>query len=604
MARLVLTSPGGAVRSVPLVKRITSVGRGADVDVRLEDGRAPEHALTLLWDGRSYRAGSVGAPFLVDGKKRDAHVMRDGDVIRVADTWIALSLADAPATEDAPGDPGREALATLRRLTEFSGRLLQSGDVPALLEALLDEAIDITRGDRGFLVLVEGEQRSVRVARNVNRENLARDAETLSDTVVDRVLRTGEPLLVSDATADPEFSASASVVNLKLSSVLCVPLMHRGKPFGVVYVGSDRVGSHFDRRGLDTLTIFAAQASLLVQNALLLDELRTDNRGLRERLEQQRFGDLLGSCPGMQEVYRQIEKVAPTDLSVLVVGETGTGKELVARELHRRSPRASGPFVAINCGALPETLLESELFGHVKGAFTGAVASRPGRFQQASGGTLFLDEVGDMPPVLQVKLLRALQGRTVQRVGDHRDEPVDIRVLAATHRTLEDEVRKGTFREDLYYRLATLTLRVPPLRERGEDVVVLARGFLRSFADAYRTTARGFSPAALAAIRRHPWPGNVRELENRIKKAVVLADGPLVRTEDLDFPPEQLPPLASLQEAKDDFERRYVLEALQRHGGNRARTARALGVDPRTIFRLLEKMDGAPPDPDPEEESR
>jgi len=602
MARLVLTAPGGAVRSVPLVKRITSVGRGADVDVRLEDAGAPEHALTLLWDGRTYRAGSVGTPFLVDGKRREAHVLRDGDVIRVADTWIALSMTDAPAEPAAVTDPGREALSTLQRLTDFSARLLQSGELPALLEALLDEAIDLTRGDRGFLVLVEGDRRSVRVARNVSRENLALDVERLSDTVVDRVLRTGEPLLVSDATADPEFSASTSVVNLKLSSVLCVPLMHRGRPFGVVYVGSDRVGTHFDRRGLDTLTIFAAQASLLVQNGLLLDELRADNRGLRARLEQQRFGDLLGSCPGMQEVYRQIEKVAPTDLSVLVVGDTGTGKELVARELHRRSPRASGPFVAINCGALPEALLESELFGHVKGAFTGAVATRPGRFQQASGGTLFLDEVGDMPPVLQVKLLRALQDRTVQKVGDHRDELVDIRVLAATHRTLEDEVKKGAFREDLYYRLATVTLRVPPLRERGEDVVVLARGFLKSFAETYRETARGFTPGALAAIRRHPWPGNVRELENRIKKAVVLSEGPLVRTEDLDLPPEELPPLAPLQEAKEEFERRYVLQALQRHGGNRARTARALGVDARTIFRLLERLDGAAADPgeDPE----
>ncbi len=596
MARLVLTSPGGAVRSVPLVKRITSVGRGAEVDVRLEDAAAPDHALTLLWDGRTYRAGSVGAPFLVDGKKREAHVMKDGDVIRVADTWIALSLTDAPAETGPRRDSDREANATLKRLTDFSARLLQSGDVAALLEALLDEAIDLTGGDRGFLVLVEGDQRVVKVARNVARENVALDLERLSDTVVERVLRSGEPLLVSDATVDPEFSASTSVVNLKLSSVLCVPLMHRGRPFGLVYVGSDRVGTHFDRRGLDTLTIFAAQASLLVQNALLLDELRADNRGLREQLEQQQFGDLLGSCPGMQEVYRQIEKVAPTDLSVLVVGETGTGKELVARELHRRSPRAAGPFVAINCGAIPDALLESELFGHVKGAFTGAVATRPGRFQQASGGTLFLDEVGDMPQVLQVKLLRALQDRTVQKVGDHRDETVDIRVIAATHRTLEDEVKRGTFREDLYYRLATLTLRVPPLRDRGEDVALLARGFLVTFAGAYRAAARGFTPGALAAIRRHSWPGNVRELENRIKKAVVLSDGPLVRAEDLDFAVEELPPLTPLQEAKDEFERRYVLEALKRHGGNRARTARALGVDPRTIFRLLERMDDVPPD--------
>jgi len=597
MARLVLTSPGGAVRSVPLVKRVTSVGRGAEVDVRLEDPGAPEHALTLLWDGKAYKAGSVGAPFLVGGKRRDSHVLRDGDVIRVADTWIALSFSEGAAERGS--DPRFDALSILQRLTAFSARLLQSTEVPALLEALLDEAIDLTGGDRGFLVLVEGDRRAVRVARNVGRESLALELERLSDTVVERVLRTGEPLLVADATTDPEFSASASVVNLKLSSVLCVPLTHRGRPFGLVYVGSDRVGAHLDQRGLDLLTIFAAQASLLVQNALLLDELRADNRGLRERLEQRQFGDLLGSCPGMQEVYRQIEKVAPTDLSVLVVGETGTGKELIARELHRRSPRAAGPFVAINCGALPEALLESELFGHVKGAFTGAVASRPGRFQQASGGTLFLDEVGDMPPVLQVKLLRALQDRVVQKVGDHREETVDIRVIAATHRQLEEEVKRGGFREDLYYRLATLTLRVPPLRERGEDVVVLARGFLRTFGETYRTAAKGFTPPALAAIRRHSWPGNVRELENRVKKAVVLSERSMLTVEDLDLPPEEPAAVVPLQEAKDAFERQYVLGMLRRHGGNRARTARALGVDVRTIFRLLERMEDVPPEEEP-----
>jgi transcriptional regulator with GAF, ATPase, and Fis domain len=596
MARLVVSSPGGAVRSVPLVKRITSVGSGPDVDVRLDDAAAPEHALTLVWDGQAYRAGSVGAPFWVGSKKRDAHVLRDGDVLRVGQSSLALSMSEAAA--EPAEDGGAEALATLHRLTEFSARLLQSTDVSALLETLMDEAIALTRGDRGFLVLSEGGRHRIRVARNVARENIEPSVERLSDTVLDRVLRTGQPLLLGDALADPDFSESASVVNLKLSSVLCVPLMHRGAAFGLVYIGSDRLGTHFDQRGLDLLTIFAAQASLLIQNALLLDELREDNRALRTRLEQQRYGDLLGSCPGMREVYRHIEKVAPTDLSVLITGETGTGKELVARELHRRSPRGAGPFVAINCGALPETLLESELFGHVKGAFTGAVATRPGRFQQASGGTLFLDEVGDMPPVLQMKLLRALQERVVEKVGDHRPEPVDIRVLAATHRTLEEEVKRGSFREDLYYRLATLTLKVPPLRERGDDVVVLARGFLQTFGETYRTQARGFTPAALTALRAHPWPGNVRELENRIKKAVVLADRPLLRPEDLDLASAGSGPMLPLLEAKAEFERRYVLEALERNGGNRARAARELGVDPRTIFRFLERLEanGAPED--------
>ena len=261
------------------------------------------------------------------------------------------------------------------------------------------------------------------------------------------------------------------MVNLKLCSVMCAPLMQKGDVFGVIYLGNDSVVSLFDERALEVLTVFAAQASLLLENALLLDSLRRENVALRDAVSSKQYGDLIGAGPSMREVYRRIEKVASTDISVLVSGETGTGKEIVAREVHRRSPRAGGPFVAVNCGAIPEPLLESELFGHVKGAFTGAVATRPGKFQAAHGGTLFLDEIGEMPPSLQVKLLRALQERAVTKVGDTRAEPVDLRVVAATNKVLEEEIRKGTFREDLYYRLNVVAIELPPLRARGEDVV-------------------------------------------------------------------------------------------------------------------------------------
>jgi transcriptional regulator with PAS, ATPase and Fis domain len=273
-------------------------------------------------------------------------------------------------------------------------------------------------------------------------------------------------------------------------------------------------------------------------------------------------------------------------------GESGTGKELVAREIHRRSPRASKPFVAVNCGAIPESLLESELFGHVRGAFTGAVATRPGKFQAASGGTLFLDEIGDMPPQLQVKLLRALQEHAVTKVGDTRAEEIDLRVVAATNRVLEEEIRAGRFREDLYYRLNVVAIALPPLRERGDDVLVIARFFLSRYAREFRSRARGFSPAAAVALRKYPWPGNIRELENRVKKAVVLADKPLVGPEDLDLGPEALAPVMPLAQAKDDFQKRYINEVLERNQGNRTKTAKDLGVDPRTIFRHLEKLEG------------
>src|SRR5215471_11202538 len=373
---------------------------------------------------------------------------------------------------------------------------------------------------------------------------------------------------------------------------MCVPLLERGNVLGVIYVGNDHVAELFDQSHLEVMTVFAAQASLLVRNALLVNELKLDNRSLHDRIEQIRFGEILGASPRMQEVFRKVQKVATTDISVLITGETGTGKELIARELHARSPRAKGPFITINCGAIPENLLESELFGHVRGSFTGAVANKAGRFQAADGGTLFLDEIGEMPLALQVKILRALQERVVVRVGDTTTESVDIRIVAATNRELEVEIKAGRFREDLYYRINAVHLHLPPLRDRGDDIVVLARYMVSRYAPEYGGKVRGLTPNAVAAIKRHRWPGNIRELENRIKKAVVLSDKALLGPEDLDLSPDDLPPILPLAEAKEKFQREYINEVLALNGGNRTKTARDLGVDPRTVFRHLEKEEG------------
>jgi len=606
MATLVVRSPDGSERRVALSRRITSVGRDAENDVAVPDPTLPPTALHIHFDGRDWDAAAHdGAAMTVNGRSRGAWRLGPGDRIRVGATELLFDPAQrGPPLAPPPPGPVVDVRLAREALMRFSERLLGATDLPRLLDELLDALVEVTQADKGFLILLQDGEMTVRAARNVARETIEGAVSRVSDSIVRKVVETGKPLVVADALHDAEWSGSTSVVNLKLCSVMCAPLKQKGEVFGVIYLGNDNVVSLFDQRGLDLLTVFTAQASLLVQNGLLLDSLRRENVALREAATTRQYGDLVGSGASMREVFRRIEKVASTDISVLVTGETGTGKEVVAREIHRRSPRSGGPFVAVNCGAIPEALLESELFGHVKGAFTGAIASRQGRFQAAAGGTLFLDEIGDMPPGLQVKILRALQERAVTRVGETRPEPVDLRVIAATNKVLEQEIERGTFREDLYYRLNVVSIRLPPLRERGDDVVVIARYFLQQYAREFSARVRGFTPGALVAMKKYAWPGNVRELENRVKKAVVLADRATVSAEDLDLSPEVLEPTAPLAQATREFQKRYVNEVLERNGGNRTKTAKDLGVDPRTIFRHLERMEaalrGEPPPPEEE----
>src|ERR1041384_5134182 len=310
----------------------------------------------------------------------------------------------------------------------------------AALTLLLDSLIEVVRADKGFVLIVNEGTPSVLKARNFQRENVADAVERLSDTIVRRVLSTKEPLRIEDALHDAEFNASESVVNLKLSSVMCLPLLLKGELVGAIYLGNDKLASLFTSQELEVAQSFCSTAALLIELGRQLDELRADKKALQERLEEQAYGDIIGACDAMRDIFRKIDKVAGTDISVLVTGETGTGKELIAREIHRRSPRKNGPFVAINCGAIPENLLESELFGHARGSFTGAVTDKQGKFEAANKGTLFLDEIGEMNPLLQVKLLRALQERVIERVGETKTRPVDIRVVCATNKILNEEV--------------------------------------------------------------------------------------------------------------------------------------------------------------------
>jgi transcriptional regulator with GAF, ATPase, and Fis domain len=458
-----------------------------------------------------------------------------------------------------------------------------------LFRQLLESVVSLTGAEKGFVIVLRDGERQMAANHNVLDDQS--DISRISDSIIDHVIETRKSTIVSDAMRDRKFGKSRSVVDLKLSSVMCVPLMFRNDLLGVLYLGNDAVTGLFTEADLSLLQVWAAQASLTVHAALLLNQLKTTNQNLREQLRRTSQGDIIGSSQPMKQVFRMIRKISPTDISALILGETGTGKELVAKEIHRLSPRNKQPFVSINCGAIPENLLESELFGHKKGAFTGAVSDKLGKFESANGGTLFLDEIGEMPMNLQVKLLRVLQERIIERVGDLTPRPVDIRVVAATNKDLDAEIAEGRFREDLFYRLNEITLQLPPLRDRGDDIHQLAKFFLNHYAEQYSTKANGFTNDAVRAMRNYFWPGNVRQMENRIKKAVIMTDRALLNRDDLGIQANQKRDIQPLADAEEAFKISYIREALELNNWNKAETARDLGVDPRTIFRYIEKFD-------------
>jgi transcriptional regulator with GAF, ATPase, and Fis domain len=632
--------PQGAPCAYVLLKPVSTIGRALGNDVAVPSPKIADTHAQVLFDGRDFNLEEIDkqGEILINGKKKRRARLVHGDRLTLGDAELTFSIFDEPAHHGPSGSSletrrpdladGKTSttslqLSGLRKLFEFSETLMTMNKLDDLLEAMLDAVIEVTGAEKGLILLMEGTDDSlptqpaakpvdadasgpspgpsapplrptegkpvIRASRHVKRESITDTSGTISDSIVRRVLDTGRAVIVSDAVTDSQFGNSESVVALRLSSVMCAPLVAQGHVTGAMYVGNDRVKGLFERSQLDVLSIFAGQASLILQNAMLLSALRADKEKLAAELKDKRFGEIIGVCPSMMEVFRKLQKVSTTDISVLITGETGTGKELIAREIHRRSNRSTGPFIVINCGAIPENLIESELFGHVKGAFTGAIASRPGKFQVADKGTLFLDEIGELPLNLQVKLLRALQERIVFRVGDSRPEKVDIRVVAATNRVLEEEIRTGRFREDLYYRLNVVNVWLPPLRERGDDVLIIAKALLSKYADELKSTVQGFTPQALAAIKKYPWPGNIRQVENRIKKALVLCERSLLGPEDLDLGETGDTPILPLEKAKEEFQRKYVLEVLERNNGNRTQTARDLGVDPRTIFRYLER---------------
>jgi two-component system, NtrC family, response regulator len=333
------------------------------------------------------------------------------------------------------------------------------------------------------------------------------------------------------------------------------------------------------------------ELKLLLKRCIYLADLEREYRKVKEGQRAAVFEDMLGTSPQMQGVFSFIRKVATTTAPVLLLGESGTGKEMAALAIHRRGPRKDGPFIPINCNAIPENLLESELFGHEKGSFTGATMQRVGLVETAKGGTLFLDEIGELPPSIQVKMLRYLQEQRFQRVGGRQELASDARIIAATNVDLKAGINQGSFREDLYFRLAVLVISLPPLRERGDDAVLLAQEFLQKYAAQNGKANIAFVPEALRAINRHPWPGNVRELQNRIKRAVIMADSRRITEKDLELSTGiGFSSSTTLKEARENVEREMVQRALKRNLGRISSAAAELGISRPTLYELMEKL--------------
>ncbi len=570
-------------------KPLTTIGRAPGNDVVLPDPMvSPTHA-NLLRKGDTLEISVLkrGGELYINGRPTRRATVRVGDHMLIGRYELVLHEGEPAVSEPGAASPAAQ-LEALGSLVAFSERLMADTTPDQLFRALLKAVVELSGAEKGFVIVFKDGARHLAASHNVADETL--DLSRVSDSIIDSVVSTRRPLIISDALRDSRFGKAKSVVDLRLSSVMCVPLIYRKDMLGAIYLGNDSVTDLFDAGKLSMLQVFAAQASLIVHTALMLNELKISNKNLRDQLRRASQGDMIGSSTPMKRVFKIIRRVAPTDITALILGETGTGKELVAREVHRLSGRAAKPFISINCGAIPEHLLESELFGHKRGAFTGAVADKLGKFQAAEGGTLFLDEIGEMPPALQVKLLRVLQERVVERVGDFQGQPIDIRVIAATNKDLEEEIAAGRFREDLYYRLNEVTIALPPLRERGDDIVQLARYLLNRYATQYDSKVKGFTNAAILAMKNYYWPGNVRQLENRIKRAVIMSDRGLLTPEDVGISKGTKRQLEPLDAAVEGFKKQYIREALDLNNWNKAQTARDLGVDPRTIFRYIEKM--------------
>ncbi len=648
------------------------IGRAIDNDIRLSDPLVSRHHCRIEVGEEGAWLLDLGSAngTLVNENRVQRKLLSPGDVVTLGGALLTVEEVGAAEPEPPPGDTqviededvaralGRdddlgdvgvhtltgEALRqrdNLRVFARITRELVRETELEPLLRLIVDSAISLVGGERGFLLLSENPaavsdptRMKVRVARAFDRSDIAVPSSRLSSGIARRVVEKARPILSVDAGRDERFAEMASVEDLRLRSVMCLPIGSGGSVEGLLYVDNRLQRGAFTEDDLDLAELLAGQAAIAIKNARFVAELRERNQRLvqsgnqirslneqlgckirdrdselsvvRAELERERgrydYGSIVGASDPMRRVFHELDRIIETELPVLIQGESGTGKELIARAIHFNGPRKDEAFVVENCAALPDSLLESELFGHTRGAFTGADRAKKGLIEQAHGGTLFLDEIGDMSSEMQKKLLRVLQDGEMRPLGSNRHIVVDVRLLVASHRDLEGMVKASKFREDLFYRVNVLTLRLPPLRERRDDIPLLAEALLaRAAREAGRLTTV-LPHEVLAALAAYDWPGNVRELENEMRRILLLGGDaisldhltPRIRehlasAEGAD-PERELPVVVGdLRAAVARFELRAIEDALAGAGGNKSRAAKSLGISRFALQRKLDK---------------
>src|ERR1041385_8021466 len=512
--------------------------------------------------------------------------------IRFDDSEIANGATVRRTYADALGLMARDLAALLRVSTSINS----IRDLDELQERLLELIFEVVPAKHGTILLMGDDSDLANQFTSVfglDRVYGPNQKITVSSTIVRRVLKDNAAFLITDAE-NTDALKSESLIAAHSRSLLCVPLVMHGKALGVIYLDTDVPDVRFDEDHLQLITAVSAIAAVAIQNARHIKDLESENQRLIADANIQH--NMIGESEAMQQVYHLITKVAATDSTVLISGESGTGKELAARAIHTNSRRATKSFVAVNCAALAESLLESELFGHEKGAFTGALNQRKGRLEFADGGTIFLDEIGELSPAVQTKLLRVLQEREFERVGGNKPIKVDIRVIAATNKDLDSAIENGSFRQDLFFRLNVVELKMPPLRDRDEDIPMLANYFAAKHAENCNRRIMGISSEAHERLRHYDWPGNVRELENAIERAVVMGTAEHILPEDL---PEAIldvcaPPSAAFSSGYHENvinqKKQIILDAMKKADGSYTEAAKLLGLHPNYLHRLVKNL--------------
>jgi Nif-specific regulatory protein len=621
--------------TIPLSEDEVSFGREPSNLVALLDAAVSRKHCVITRNAGQFKIQDLNSrnSTFVNGVPVTERTLASGDEIKIGSSLFVFVLPDAerakapPSSVEFQTDPAGGSTIVLRKqdaryLRDLERLQLDSakasrvvGDLNALLriskavnsvrglEALekqvLESIFEVAPADRAAILLCEHGAEEWTSVFGWDRRAGPNQAVQVSRTIVSQVLADGVAILSNDVPSDQSFSDTASIVERRIRSVLAVPLEVFDRILGVIYLDASNPDARFDENHLQLLTAIGSIAAAALENARRMESLEQENRRLQEEISLEH--NMVGDSPRMRDVYQFIARVAPRDTTVLIYGESGTGKELVARAIHRTSGRANKPCVAINCAALAESLLESELFGHEKGSFTGAIAQKKGKLEIAEGGTVFLDEVGELAPLLQAKLLRVLQEREFERVGGTRTIKLDVRLVTATNRDLEEEVKKGRFRDDLFYRLNVVSLRMPALRERREDIPLLASYFAAKFSQRSNRPVLGVSSQARTCLTNYDWPGNVRELENAIERAVVLGSSDMILPEDL---PEAIleraeasggaAGMAAFHDSLREAKKQLILNAFEQAQGSYTEAAKLLGLHPNYLHRLIRNLNMKP----------